>query len=607
MNARVMLFFTCTLLLIPTAQGTDIETLREPGIRVEHLRNHVFYLASDELEGRRAGTPQAYAAAQYIAREFIALGLLPHPDASVTTDYTEYLQQFEFQAGVEVGENNTFSLSIGDETITLAYGLDFQTLPFSSTGSVSGNIIFAGFGISSPENNYDDYENINLAGNIAMVFQGSPDNDDPHGILNQFATPRHKSFSAREAGAVALLIITQQDQGEDALMRVRTEGTHAAAGLPVINITPAVAQRMLGTANLTVESLYSTLIESRRPNSFALHGVTAVIETEINPLRVVCHNVIGYLPGNHPKKKEEVIVIGAHYDHLGWGGQGSMVPDVHAIHHGADDNASGTAGLLELAREFTYSRDSLSRSMLFVAFGAEELGLIGSKHYVENPYIPNESTTAMINLDMIGRLQNDELIVFGVGTSPVWGSFLERHRFFETFNLRTHPDGFGPSDHASFYAQDIPVLFFHTGLHGDYHRPSDTAEKINYEGMEKILEHVFSLAMDLNTYEEAIAFTRADSPRPQRGRGNIRVYVGTMPDIAGESGGLKITGVREGSPAEKAGLKRDDVIIEFGGRAIENIYDYTYVLGDFNPGDVVEVVVKRGNEKITLSLELAPR
>lgn len=599
----IILIITTVLFLY----SVDTETYRNDSITKTELSKHVYHLASDELEGRRAGTEGALKAAQYIAHEFIAYGLLPHPDTDSISDWQDYLQPFEFGAGVEMGEDNKLSLTIADERMDFEVGKDFQTLPFSSADSVTGEIIFAGFGISAKEENYDDYDGVSLEGKIVLIFQGSPDIQDPHGILNRFATPRYKTIAAREAGAKGLIIISQPGDEEPQLMRLGTDRNPATSGLPVINITTQIADKLLENSGYTSSSLYNKLLESRSPNSFNLYNIQANIQTDLYTVTAVCNNVISFLPGNHPEKKSEVVVIGAHYDHLGRGGQGSMAPNEEAIHYGADDNASGTAGLLELAQKFAANSTKLDRSMLFIAFGAEELGLIGSNYYIENPYIPNEQTTAMINLDMIGNLRNQELIIFGVGSSPVWESLIESVPQHENFEIRTNPDGLGPSDHASFYRKNIPVLFFHTGLHGDYHRPSDTADKINYEGLEQIADYVYHIASSLTTYDDVIAFTRTDSTRPTGTMRGVRVYVGTMPDLVGESGGMGVTDIRKDSPADKAGIRAGDIIIKFGDKSIENVYDYTYALGDFSPGDIVTVVVLRDNEELALELELGTR
>jgi aminopeptidase YwaD len=606
-NKYILIYLILIITTVIFLFSLETDTYRSDSITKLELSKHVHYLASDELEGRRAGTEGALKAAEYIAHEFMTYGLLPHPDTNRISNWEDYLQPFEFGAGVQMGKNNNLSLTIVDEKIDFQEEKDFQTLPFSSSDSINGEIIFAGFGISAKEENYDDYKGVSLEGKIALIFQGSPDINDPHGILNRFTTPRYKTIAAREAGARGLIIISQPDNEEIQLMRLGTDRDPATSGLPVINITPKVADILLENSGYTSLALYNNLLESRSPNSFNLNNIQVNVQTDLYPITAVCNNVIGYLPGNHPEKKNEFIVIGAHYDHLGLGGQGSMAPNEDAIHYGADDNASGTAGLLELAQKFSAYSAELDRSMLFIAFGAEELGLIGSNHYVENPYIPIGQTIAMINLDMIGLLRNKELVIFGVGSSPVWESLIGSVPQHQNFEIRTNPDGLGPSDHASFYRKDIPVLFFHTGLHGDYHRPSDTADKINYEGMKQIVEYVYQISSSLSTYDELIAFTRTDSTRPTGTMRGIRVYVGTMPDLVSESGGMGVTDVRKDSPADKAGIKAGDKIIKFGGKSIENVYDYTYALGDFSPGDIITVVVLRDNEELALELELGTR
>jgi aminopeptidase YwaD len=583
----------------------DQTAVRNAEITTEELSRHVYYLTSERLEGRRAGTEQAKKAALYIAREFQDYDLLPAAgweNSLISRD--DFFQSFEFTSGIQTGNRNFLTLYTESESIQTDYNKDFRTLPFSATATISAPIVFAGFGISAPQDNYDDFAETEIGGSILLVFEGSPDRNDPHGILNQYADSRNKAIAAREAGALAIMIITEPDTLDSSkLMRIRLDRSFGTVGIPVLNVSINTADRLLGDS----KEIYKKLIGDKKPNSYLINNITASIETELFTVTSTCNNVIGYIPGNDPMYQNEVIIIGAHYDHLGWGGEGSMLPDESAIHHGADDNASGTAGLLELAQAFSADRDNLQRGILFIAFSAEELGLIGSKYYVDNPLIPLENSLAMINLDMIGRMRNNELTVFGTGTSPAWDSLLSSQPSYDSFTIRTNPDGMGPSDHASFYNKDIPVLFLHTGLHEDYHRPSDTADNIHYEEMERVVRFVYELVSDLNTIPERPQFTKVETPRPTGTMRGIRVYVGTMPDYVGESGGLKITGVREGSPAALAGIQKDDIIINFGGIKVENVYDYTYALGEFNPGQVIDVVIKRdGSEKI-ISLELGAR
>jgi aminopeptidase YwaD len=579
--------------------------IRRAEITKEELSKHVFFLASEKLEGRRAGTPEAEKAALYIAREFMEYGLLPAPEwESTSVDPADFFQEFEFTSGIRTGERNRLIVGTEAEEISFTYDTDYKTLPFSSSTSTSGPVIFAGFGISAPQDNYDDYADVDINGSIVLVFEGSPDQNDPHGVLNQYSNNRNKAIAAREAGARALMIITAPEPSDSSkLLTLRIDRSFGSVGIPVVNLNVHSVNRILANCS----EIYNKLIEEKQPKSLRLNNINAFIETELHTITSSCNNVIGYLAGNNPNQNDGVIIIGAHYDHLGWGGEGSMVPDETAIHYGADDNASGTAGLLELAQAFAADRELLDRSMLFIAFSAEELGLIGSKYYVDNPIIPLENSVSMINLDMIGRMRNNELNIFGIGTSPVWDSLITSQPSYDTFTIRTNPDGMGPSDHASFYTKDIPVLFFHSGLHENYHRPSDTADRISYDEMERIVRFVYEVISDLNTQDEKPQFVKVETPRPTGTMRGIRVYVGTMPDYVGESGGLKITGVREGSPAALAGIQKDDVIINFGGITIENVYDYTYALGEFSPGDIIDVIIKREGEEKTVKVHLESR
>jgi hypothetical protein len=313
------------------------------------------------------------------------------------------------------------------------------------------------------------------------------------------------------------------------------------------------------------------------------------------------------IEGSDPKLKDEYLVIGAHYDHLGLGGAGSLVPDTVAVHHGADDNASGTAGVLELAQAFESQKSAPRRSILFMSFGAEEEGDLGSDYFVKHPLVPLQKIVGMINLDEVGREKDSTLIVYGTGTSPLWDSLLTKFNTPKQFNLKLNPEGFGPSDHASFYAKDIPVLFFFTGVHEDYHKPSDTWDKINAEGEQSILEFVEKIAYDVADREEKPLFTKADSPRQMGGNAGLRVYFGTIPDYAEQVNGVKISAVRKGSPAEKARVMGGDIIVKLGGKTIKNIYDYTYALQDLKPGDEVELTVKRGDKMIQLKGVLGRR
>ena len=324
------------------------------------------------------------------------------------------------------------------------------------------------------------------------------------------------------------------------------------------------------------------------------------------------NNVIGILEGRDDTLKSEAIVIGAHYDHLGRGGQGSLAANSAEVHHGADDNASGTAALIELARTIVAEKANM-RTIVFIAFSGEEEGLLGSKHYVNNPVFPIERTVAMLNLDMVGRLNNNKLNVGGIGTASELKQLVEqintgdgaRMRVMKVppkFELALNEDGFGPSDHSSFYGKKVPVLFFFTGTHVDYHKPSDTAEKINYEGLAKVKSLVLEIAQEIDRTPTKPTYIVAKSGGMGGGRTGFNVSLGTIPSYADATDGMVLDGVRDNSPASKAGLLAGDKVVKLAGKDIRNVMDYTYTLGEMKAGEEYEVEVIRGGQRMTLKI-----
>jgi aminopeptidase YwaD len=566
-----------------------------PDITAREVLYHIKYLASDELQGRRAGTEFADEAAEYIAEEFHQYGLKP-----MTSDGSFY-QEFEFVSGVKLGDKNSLTASVAGKSFSCSASSDFTPLAFSKDTSVTGEVVFAGYGTTAKDLQYDDYEGIDVKDKVVLVLQYGPEGDNPHGKFSKYLPLRLKAMTAREKGASALLITTgPMDDEKDVLMKLRYDLAFADAGIPCMHIKRVVANSILGSAGTSVKEAQEKLRSSMKPGSFPISGVSVSLTSDVQKQRSKTKNVIGLLPGGDEKLKDEYLVIGAHYDHLGLGGAGSLVPDTVAVHHGADDNASGTAGVLELAQAFSSAESKPKRSILFMSFGAEEEGDLGSDYFVKHPLVPLQRIVGMINLDEIGREKDSTLIVHGTGTSPLWDSLLTKFNTPKQFNLKLNPEGFGPSDHASFYAKDIPVLFFFTGVHPDYHKPSDTWDKINADGEQVILDFVEKIALEVADHGEKPLFTRADVPRQTGGNVGLRVYFGTVPEYAEQVDGLKISAVRKGSPAEKAGVMGGDIITMFGGKTIKNIYDYTYALQDFKPGDDVELTVKRGDKVLHL-------
>jgi len=617
---------------------------------VERLRAHIEYLASDKLEGRRTGSPGADLAAEYVAREFARYGLrrsigrdLPGMSRLEADSPRRYMQEFPYVAGVDLGKANKLSFSLADiaPLKELRVGDDWMPLGSSSNGQIeTGAAVFVGFGISASELKYDEYSTVDARGKIAFAFTGTPDGDNPHGQFARYEDSRWKAIAAKNAGAKALILISQQRQfADEPLSRLRYNNSGGEAGLPVAIISSRAFFASPNESDLTVQ--LGLVKQGHTPTVTFKSPVT--LSVDITRRAVPAYNVIGILDGSDPILKKEVIVIGAHCDHLGRGGEGSLAPKEGDIHHGADDNASGTAGLLELARIFSEQRPRPKRTLVFIAFSGEEEGLLGSNYYVNHPIVPLANTVAMINMDMIGRMKNKSLIIGGVGSAPEWRSTVERANLLQgmtvtadgsngqpqpsnglpmvvgangrvvvandttkQFLLTLNEDGFGPSDHSSFYAKQVPVLFFWTGTHEDYHKPSDTADKINYDDEARILSFVARIARDLDASDKRPSYTVAKSESTGRSTG-FRVYLGTIPNYADSSDGLLLDGVRDDSPAAKAGIKAGDKIVKLAGRDVHNVYDYTHALGEMKAGQEYEVELLRGGERITLKITPAAR
>jgi len=546
--------------------------------------SHVRYLADDALEGREAGTRGARCAADYIAGYLRSLGLEgAGPDGS-------FFQAFPVQIGSSFGEGNSFSVS--GEVVEFREG--WVPFGFSSSGTVSAPLIYGGLGVSEPGREEDAYAHLDLAGKIVVV-----EGTDPHGSgANTMAgDPHFKASVAAGRGAAAVVVLLAE--GEPLPDPVQ-EG-RPAVKIPALAVAGSQAQELRAAAEA---------------------AEVATLTTKVEPRMVEVRNVAAMIPGTDPTLSREVVIVGAHYDHLGFGGEGSLAPDEHAVHNGADDNASGTAALLEVARIMEESGSAPSRSVLFLAFTGEEKGLWGSAHYVDRPLLPLKNTVAMLNMDMVGRLRDNTLTVYGTGTAEEWPALLEEVNRDqpEPFVLASIPDGFGPSDHSSFYGADIPVLMLFTNTHAEYHRPDDDWELINSEGLERVASFASEIVED-------VAGTKASNPlavtfvegagdphaggMPTEGEASASrgygAYMGTIPDMTPQDSGVRITGVREDSPAEKAGLQAGDVIVQLGDAEITDLYAYTYALREHSPGDEVKVVVLRGDERLTFTAVLGSR
>ena len=573
-------------------------------ITVPELQQHIRYLASDKLAGRGSGSEGNRLAAEYIAGEFERYGLQPLGDKG------GFFQEFRFTSGIEAGTHNVFSATVGERHLSFQANRDIRPLSFSTDTSFTAPLVFVGYGITDTSLHYDDYEGIDVRQKIAVMLRYTPDGKKTESKFYNHASIRSKAFNAREHGAIGMILVTGPlDEEQPTLYPLSFDRGMGTSGIAAISMTWTALQSIFEATGKDLKLSQEQINTTKKPQSFVLGAVTASLQTEIKKIQKTSRNIVGLLQGSNPSGTNEVVIIGAHMDHLGMGGEGSgsLKPDTVAINHGADDNASGTAGLLELAQYLSAQKTSIQRSFLFIAFSGEELGLLGSDYYVKHPLLPLATSIAMINMDMIGRMKDSALVVEGIGTSPQFEDIVKKENTDPSIVLKLKPDGYGPSDHASFYSKDIPVLFFFTNLHDDYHRPTDTWDKINYPDEEKVVELVGRIALRLATVQERPSFTKVATSSAGGERRDVRVSLGVVPDYAEDIAGLKISGTRPGSAAEKAGLKADDIIIKFGKKEIKNIYDFTAVLGEYKPGDEVVIVVKRGTQEVSLTAILQGR
>jgi len=615
----VMLSGVLSLLLLRTTsfpaagrEETDSNS-RPSAFSAQEFLAPVKFLSSDELKGRGNGTPELDRAARYIADHFRADGLKPGGDQG------SYLQRFQVTVGAKLGPDNSLAAGSAGAQTTLTLGQDYTPLSFSADAHLEAPVVFAGYGITAPEYQYDDYKGIDVRGKLVLVLRHEPQENDPKSAfagtqLTSHSEIAHKAFNARSHGAAGMILVndTPHHSGEpDQLIHF---GDLSGPEVVAIQVTTAVADSWLKPGGHTVEALAAAIDKDLSNHSFALDpGFKLALTVDVERIRRFESNVVATLPGSDPELASQCLVIGAHYDHLGLGDQHSLAPSqIGRIHHGADDNASGTSALLEIADYYAH-RPRPRHSMIFVAFAGEELGLLGSGYYTEHPAMPIAQTLAMINMDMVGRLSGNRLFIGGIGTSPGFQRLVENANQSEAnahFDLSYSSSGYGASDHMSFTVRSVPVLFFFSGLHSDYHKPSDTWDKIDAADGARVAELVADVASALDQLNEKPTYVRVAEPASASmgGGGGYGPYFGSIPDFGQvEHGGVEFADIHDGSPAAKAGFKAGDVLVDFGGTKIDNLYDFTYALRAHKPGDKVMVTVLRNGEKLTHEVTLEVR
>jgi hypothetical protein len=605
------------VLVAALARGADASPPEaSPEITKGELESWVRRLASDELAGRETGEPGCDEAAAAIAAEFGRLGLVPRGDAG------GWFQAFTVPRGMKVLGTSALSvLPAGKSAVAFELGTDFVPMDVSSAGAVDGEVVFAGYGISAPDLGYDDWAGIDAKGKVAVVLRHAPAYGDAKSPFGQKgALERHASFQAKAAaaaaaGAAALVVVNDPasfaSPGKDLL---RPAGGGAAGKIPVVHVTWKAGRRLGSALGLPLAKRQQQIDGKVSPASEAVPDARISLRADLQPDVRKAKNVLALLepgpgsaaevtgaasaPGSAAPAPAETVLVGAHYDHVGRGHFGSLSGAPGSkIHNGADDNASGTAALLEIAGWLSARRAELRRPVLFLAFSAEELGLLGSKHYVGAPVVPLAQSVAMVNLDMVGRGKDGKVYVGGSGTSPAWPDLVERCNAETRLKLKLWPGGKAPSDHQSFYEKDLPVLFFFTGLHGDYHRPSDDWNTLEYPAHEKVARLAGAVVLGLSTCPERPAFTKCDA-----GGFEVGPYLGANVEQTAE--GVLVSRVEKASPASKGGLKEGDLVLEWNDKPIPDTNALNEVLSQAKPNDKVTLAVRRKGKTVTVKVTL---
>lgn len=564
-------------------------------ITKNEIMGHIRYLSHENRDGRYPGTRGSKDVIAYLVKRLKSYSVQPGAGQS-------FIQPFNITTGIELGENNT--VRVNDNVLTV--GKDYIPLSFSGNGSTSALAVFAGYGfnIEEDELKWNDYEGLDVKGKWVIVLRHSPERNNQHSVYAPHSALHKKMLVARDRGATGILFVSQLEDQE--LYPLKYIPGYKNAGIPAIHLSNDRAEEIFKTVGWSRQMIQETMNRSLESITFELPNTIIESVVNLNFIEARAANVIGAIRSGNRKYRDEYIVVGAHFDHIGMGGDGSgsRKPNENAVHPGADDNASGIAGLLELAQKLTAYKSRLKRSILLIGFDAEEKGLQGARHFTEHPTVDLANIITMINMDMIGRMKDSSATAGGVGTSPVFKPLLDSLSRNRGFNLNMTLPGFGPSDHAAFYSRDVPVLFFFSGFHNEYHTPDDTWKLINLQGEKDILELIYDIVFHLARTPDRPVYTEAGPKQGQMNRDTrFKVTFGIMPAYGSMKDGLEVDGISNpDGPAAKAGIKKGDVIKSINGKAIKDIYEYMDRLGELEKGMTIPVLVDRDGTEVNLSL-----
>ncbi len=610
LKLRVLGFFVCALGLVSlVAQSAHTQNAKEDPV-LERMRKDITYLASEECEGRGVGTKGLDKAAEYIADQFKKAGLKPGGINGT------YFQPFPFATNATLdGDSSLTLIGPGEKDRVLKQGTDFQVMGTSASAKLTAPVVFVGYGVTARGIKYDDYAGVDVKDKIVIALRRLPrwnDKAKPFDGANkdELAGLEIKQFRAQAAKAAAVILVNDASEAKDALIPFATMSKGIiTVGIPFLQLKREILDEMLRDgAGKKLEEIEKDIDANLKPQSASLKNWQMTLNVKVKRTEHPVKNVIAYIDGKGPLA-DEIVVVGAHYDHLGYGGFGSLAGGgaKGKIHHGADDNGSGTTAVMELARRFTATKNPDGRKMVFMTFTAEERGLIGSRHYCRvEPLFPLKSTAAMFNLDMVGRLKDapegakSKLLALGMDSGKGFEELVTKHN--PGFDVVKDKSVFGASDHYSFYQQKIPVIFFWTGTHPDYHRPTDTSDKINVPGMRRITDYAEKIIDDLRTMPNRPDFTGVGNPATVGGPKGPRL--GIIPDYTFGGKGLRIEGVSKAGPAELGGLKANDVIIEIAGKSVADITAYSAAMASQKIGATIEIKILRDTKEMTLKVTL---